>query len=583
MTGWQRWIARHRLEAAFAAVMLAGLAAIVLAFDQTRPHLDGDPLRYDSFVERVEAGQILDATILNYDSFIVGTYRRRDGRQATYRTAYFKSYGSGGAGNQNPLLELLLTNRVPVRIDQQVNKGVASALTVLIPVLMSVVVLLYFLASWRRGSGPFSRKGTRQLKRDAPDVTFDDIAGQATAVAELREVADYLADPGRFTSVGSTIPRGVLLYGPPGSGKTLLARALAGEVGAAFYYVSGAEFVEMYVGVGASRVRSLFEEARDNVPAIIFIDELDAIGQRRASDDAGGSHEQEQALNQILTEMDGFVGSEGVIVIAATNRPDVLDPALLRPGRFDRSVGLERTDEAGRLEILRLHARGRPLAGDTDLADIARRAVGLTGAELASLVNEAGLLTARAGDREISSAWLDEALRRVREAPERRRRLSMRGSSPGRQVLGDEQTSFADIAGMENVIEELREIESYLDEPESFARMGARAPSGHLLVGPRAAARRCSCARWPTRQARPSSGCRPASSRRSTRVSALPGCGTCSRRLAAWRRRSSSSTRSTRSGHSAAARRAKRRASPTARSTRSSSSSTASPAAKEWS
>ncbi|HWC28135.1 MAG TPA: AAA family ATPase, partial [Solirubrobacteraceae bacterium] len=420
----------------------------------------------------------------NFDSFVVGTYRRRDGRLANYRTAYFKSYAtSGGTANQTPLLELLITNRVPVRIDQQAHKGLASTLTLVIPVLMSIAVLAYFLFSWRRGSGPFSRRG-RQFRHDAPDVTFGDIAGQATAVAELREIAEYLADPGRFASVGSTIPRGVLLYGPPGSGKTLLARALAGEVGAAFYYVSGAEFVEMYVGVGASRVRSLFDDARATVPSIIFIDELDAIGQRRAADDTTGGPEQEQALNQILTEMDGFVGSEGIIVVAATNRPDVLDPALLRPGRFDRSIGLERTDEAGRLEILRLHARGRPLAADADLAGIARQAVGLTGAELASLVNEAGLLTARAGEPEISNACLEEALRRVREAPERRRRLAMRGSSPGRQVLSDEQTSFADVAGLENVIEELREIETYLDEPEAFTRMGARAPSGHLLVGP---------------------------------------------------------------------------------------------------
>ena len=485
MSGWRRWIARNRLNAIFLAMMLAALAGLVLAVDRTRPHLDGELLRFDTFVEHVESGRVVDARILNFDSFIVGTYRRPDGSRGQYRTAYFKTYSGGGFGNQNPVLELLITNRVPVQIDQQVGKSIASLQTVLLPALMAVLALVYIVISWRRGTGLFARAAPRRVDADAPSVTFDDVAGQQAAVTELREIADYLADPERFSSVGSTIPRGVLLYGPPGSGKTLLARALAGEVGAAFYYVSGAEFVEQYVGVGASRVRNLFEEARANVPAIVFIDELDAIGQRRSvGERAEGGDEQEQALNQILTEMDGFVGSEGVIVLAATNRPDVLDPALLRPGRFDRSVGLERADEAGRLEILRLHARGRPLAPDADLEALAQRAIGLTGAELASLVNEAGLLTVRAGESEISDAHLDEALRRVREAPERQRRLAMRGSAPGRQVLADEQVGFSDIAGLDNVVEELLEIESYLDDPDSFARMGARAPRGHLLVGP---------------------------------------------------------------------------------------------------
>ena len=485
MSGWRRWIARNRLNALFLALMLTALAGLVLAVDRTRPHLEGELLRYDTFVERVENGQIVDARILNFDSYIVGSYRRADGSRVRYRTAFFKTYGGGGFGNQNPVLELLITNRVPVQIDQQVGKSIASLLTVVLPALMAILALLYIVVSWRRGTGLFARGGPRRLDPDAPSVTFDDVAGQQAAVTELREIADYLADPERFSSVGSTIPRGVLLYGPPGSGKTLLARALAGEVGAAFYHVSGAEFVELYVGVGASRVRSLFEEARANVPAIVFIDELDAIGQRRsAGERAEGGDEQEQALNQILTEMDGFVGSEGVIVLAATNRPDVLDPALLRPGRFDRSVGLERADEAGRLEILRLHTRGRPLAPGADLEALAHRAIGLTGAELANLVNEAGLLTVRAGEIEISDAHLDEALRRIREAPERQRRLAMRGSAPGRQVLADEQIGFADVAGLDNVIEELLEIESYLDDPDSFARMGARAARGHLLVGP---------------------------------------------------------------------------------------------------
>ena len=484
---WQRWIGRRRIGVWFAAALIACLGALALSIERTRPHLDGERLRYDTFLMRVESGQVLDARILNFDSFVVGTYRSRDGRRVRFRMAYFKSYASsGGSALQNPLLDLLVINRVPVEVDQQLGKGIASLMITVIPALMGILALLYIVMSYRRGSGLFAGGGgPRRVDPDAPSVTFDDVAGQGAAVTELREIADYLADPERFAAVGSTIPRGVLLYGPPGSGKTLLARALAGEVGATFYYVSGAEFVELYVGVGASRVRSLFEEARDHAPAIIFIDELDAIGQRRSvGEQAEGSGEQEQALNQILTEMDGFAGPEGVIVIAATNRPDVLDPALLRPGRFDRSVGLERADEAGRLEILRLHARDRPLAADVDLAALARRAVGLTGAELANLVNEAGLLAVRAGAAQIAGAQLEEALQRVREAPERQRRLAMRGSAPGRRLLATERVSFDDIAGLENVVEELREIEAYLDDPESFARMGARAPRGHLLVGP---------------------------------------------------------------------------------------------------
>ncbi|HEV2787713.1 MAG TPA: AAA family ATPase [Solirubrobacteraceae bacterium] len=486
MKRWRRWISERRLGLSFTASVLVGLAALAIAIDHTRPHLGGERLRYDVFQQRVESGQVLEARILNYDSYVTGTYRSRDGRRVQFSTAYLKSYGgTGGAAQQNPLIALLFANRVPFEIEQQVSKGIAGVLIALIPALMGLGGLVYLVLSWRLGRGLFSRGKPRRLDPDAPQVRFDDVAGQELAVTELREIADYLAEPERFTRIGSSIPRGVLLFGPPGSGKTLLAKALAGEVGAAFFYVSGSEFVEMYVGVGASRVRNLFDAARDEAPAIIFIDELDAIGTRRSvGERAESGSEHEQALNQILTEMDGFHGSEGVIVIAATNRPDVLDPALLRPGRFDRSIGLERADESGRLEILRLHTRSRPLAEDADLAALARRAIGLNGAELASLVNEAGLLAVRGGRDEIAAADLDEALKRVREAPERRRRLAMRGSAPGRQLLAEEQIGFGDIAGLDHVIEELREIKTYLDDPETFERMGARAPSGHLIAGP---------------------------------------------------------------------------------------------------
>ncbi|MGI8682146.1 MAG: AAA family ATPase, partial [Mycobacteriales bacterium] len=384
---------------------------------------------------------------------------------------------------------VLVDNKVPTTIDQQFTKSLLIPAEILIPALIVVVVLLYLILSYRGGSGLFGvRSGARRLGADdTGGVSFADVAGQDAAVAELRELAGFLADPARYLALGAVVPKGVLLYGPPGCGKTMLAKALAGEAGAAFFSISGSDFVELYVGVGASRVRELFKEARAEAPALIFIDELDSVG--RARSNAGGaatgtSGEQEQALNQILAEMDGFSPSQGIIVLAATNRPDVLDQALLRPGRFDRTVGLERPDEAARLAILAVHARGKVLAPDVDLAMIARRAVGMTGADLASVLNEGALLAARAGQQVVGPAELDQALARVLEAPERQRRLALRERGVGRRFTGADKVSFADVAGQEAAVRALREIKDFLTQPARFAALGAVVPRGVLLYGP---------------------------------------------------------------------------------------------------
>jgi cell division protease FtsH len=482
-----RWARKRLLGLTTAGALLLLAAAWLAALEHTRPHVDGRTLRYDTLIEFAREGRLLDSTLLNYDSYVVGRYWEQPGRPASYRAAFLKAYDRGGVNTQQQLVDRLSRNGVPTTIDQQVSKGIAGVLIFVFPGFMTVIAFLYLIASWRLGRGLFAPgQAGRRVDGEQQLVTFADVAGQDAAVAELREIADYLTEPERFGSLGARIPGGVLVYGPPGSGKTLLARALAGEAGAAFHYVSGGEFVEMFAGVGASRIRDLFREVRETAPSILFIDELDAVGGRR---DAGGSaspadHEREQALNQLLTEMDGFVATKRVVVVGATNRPDVLDPALLRPGRFDRSVGLAHPDDAGRLAILQVHARSRVLEGGADLAWIARRAVGMTGADLANLLNEAGLLAGRAGRRAIGQEHLEAAMKRIREAPERQRRLALRSRSPGRQALSDEQVTFDDLAGVDDVLRELADVRDFLEDPERFARLGARPPRGLLLSGP---------------------------------------------------------------------------------------------------
>ena len=302
----------------------------------------------------------------------------------------------------------------------------SSMLQLLLPMAVFLGIMWWLLGRMSGGRGGamgFGRSKAKVGSKEMPDVTFDDVAGEDEAVEELEEIREFLSEPEKFQAVGAKIPKGVLLYGPPGTGKTLLAKAVAGEAGVPFFSMSGSEFVEMFVGVGASRVRDLFEQAKEDAPAIIFVDEIDAVGRHRGSGMGGGHDEREQTLNQLLVEMDGFDATTNVILIAATNRPDVLDPALLRPGRFDRQVSVEAPDMAGRAAILKVHAKGKPMTRDVDLELVAKRTPGFTGADLANVLNEAALLTARSNAQLIDNRALDEAIDRVIAGPQKRTRV----------------------------------------------------------------------------------------------------------------------------------------------------------------
>ncbi|GAA1597843.1 ATP-dependent zinc metalloprotease FtsH [Actinoplanes couchii] len=317
------------------------------------------------------------------------------------------------------------------RISGNVNATVSgdnillSILINLLPIAILVVLLLLFMSQMQGGGSRvlnFGKSKAKMITKDTPKTTFADVAGSDEAVEELQEIKDFLQNPTKYQALGAKIPKGVLLFGSPGTGKTLLARAVAGEAGVPFYSISGSDFVEMFVGVGASRVRDLFEQAKSNAPAIVFVDEIDAVGRHRGAGMGGGHDEREQTLNQLLVEMDGFDTKGGVILIAATNRPDILDPALLRPGRFDRQIPVDNPDMEGRKAILRVHAKGKPFTPDVDLDSVARRTPGFSGADLANVINEAALLTARNEKRAISNEFLEEAIDRVIAGPERRTR-----------------------------------------------------------------------------------------------------------------------------------------------------------------
>jgi cell division protease FtsH len=306
------------------------------------------------------------------------------------------------------------------------NPGIWQWFLAIMPYILIFGVFIFILMQMQGGGNrvmSFGKAKAKQITRDMPKVTFSDVAGAEEAVEELYEIKEFLAKPQKFRAMGAKIPKGVLLYGPPGTGKTLLARAVAGEAGVPFFSISGSDFVEMFVGVGASRVRDLFEQAKAQAPAIIFVDEIDAVGRHRGAGLGGGHDEREQTLNQLLVEMDGFDVKTGVILIAATNRPDILDPALLRPGRFDRQIVVDRPDIKGREKILEVHAKGKPFAENVDLKVIARSTPGFTGADLANTINEAALLAARRDRDEIGQAELEEAIDRVIAGPERRSKV----------------------------------------------------------------------------------------------------------------------------------------------------------------
>lgn len=331
------------------------------------------------------------------------------------------------ANQETELVKILSENPPPNKWNVKVTRQslLVSLLFTIVPFIL-IAVIFFFLISRAQGGGrafQFGRSRAKLNEKDKPQTKFSDVAGADEAIEELREIKDFLVDPAKYQKLGAKIPKGVLLYGPPGTGKTLLARAVAGEANVPFFSISGSDFVEMFVGVGAARVRDMFAQAKASAPAIVFVDEIDAVGRHRGAGLGGGHDEREQTLNQLLVEMDGFEANGSVIMIAATNRPDILDPALLRPGRFDRQIPVERPDLKGREAILKIHARNKPLAEDVDLLNLARRTPGFTGADLANVVNEAALLTARKNLEKITNEALGESIDRVMAGPQKVSRL----------------------------------------------------------------------------------------------------------------------------------------------------------------
>ena len=328
--------------------------------------------------------------------------------------------------SESAVVNMLEREGIDTHVEGVGGSSFLSILTYILPFVLFFGFWL-FLMNQMQGGGSrvmsFGKSRAKRMSVDAPKITFRDVAGADEAVQELQEIKEFLENPKKFQALGARIPKGVLLYGPPGTGKTLLARAVAGEAGVPFFSISGSDFVEMFVGVGASRVRDLFEQAKQNSPCIIFMDEIDAVGRHRGAGMGGGHDEREQTLNQLLVEMDGFEMKDNIILIAATNRPDILDPALLRPGRFDRQIVVDRPDRKGRRQILEVHTRGKPLADDIDLDALAGQTPGFTGADLANLINEAALLTARSGKREIGMEELEEGIMRVIAGPEKKTRV----------------------------------------------------------------------------------------------------------------------------------------------------------------
>ncbi len=376
------------------------------------------------FVSALKEDRVVDAEVFLRNKEIRGSFyedakAKTDKKTSDFTTTYLGEDWFAQLIDENPPIEGYTVNT-------QDQNWFVTLLGSLLPVLLIVGVMFFFLNQMQGSNSKvmsFGKAKAKRLTRDQPRITFKDVAGVDEAVEELQEIKEFLSNPGKFQALGAKIPKGVLLVGPPGTGKTLLARAVAGEAGVPFFSISGSDFVEMFVGVGASRVRDLFEQAKAASPCIVFVDELDAVGRMRGAGLGGGNDEREQTLNQLLVEMDGFDIKDNVIIMAATNRPDVLDSALLRPGRFDRQIVVDRPDLKGRADILKIHTRGKPVAKDIELEVVARRTPGFTGADLANLVNEAALLAARHGKKEVEMTELEESIERVIAGPERKSRL----------------------------------------------------------------------------------------------------------------------------------------------------------------
>ena len=403
-----------RMLGLFAAAVLV----VVVLFNLANAGSSYQQADTSQVVSLINSGQVKSAKITDKNQTIQVT--TKSGKQ------YQANWVSGqGLILQQELQKQYDANNLPQGYTVAIpsSSSVWSLLESFIPYI--IIALFFFLIlSQMQGGGSrvmnFGKSRAKLITKDTPKTTFADVAGADEAIEELQEIKEFLQNPAKFQAIGAKIPKGVLLYGPPGTGKTLLARAVAGEAGVPFYSISGSDFVEMFVGVGASRVRDLFEQAKSNAPAIVFVDEINAVGRHRGAGLGGGHDEREQTLNQMLVELDGFDTKGGVIVIAATNRPDILDPALLRPGRFDRQIMVAQPDLSGRRGILKVHARGKPIAPDADLDVIARRTPGFTGADLANVINEAALLTARSNGKQISMASLEEAINRVMAGPQRK-------------------------------------------------------------------------------------------------------------------------------------------------------------------
>lgn len=405
----------------FTLVLLVVIAAVNT---MTRDQTDTEEVRYDQFIERLEQGEVVNMNVQPERGVLIITGQFADqGEDENFTTSVFNS----------EITSQLLANITGVELTVEPEEEQSNWLTTILfiaPFLLIFLMIIFLMSSAQGGGGGggnrvmnFGKSKAKMVSDEKKKAKFKDVAGADEEKQELVEVVEFLKDPRRFSAIGARIPKGVLLVGPPGTGKTLLARAVAGEAGVPFFSISGSDFVEMFVGVGASRVRDLFENAKKNSPCIIFIDEIDAVGRQRGAGLGGGHDEREQTLNQLLVEMDGFSANEGIIIIAATNRADILDPALLRPGRFDRQIQVNAPDVKGREEVLQVHARNKPLREDVKLDLIAVRTPGFSGADLENLLNEAALVAARDNKKEIGMEHIEEAIDRVIAGPAKKSRV----------------------------------------------------------------------------------------------------------------------------------------------------------------